>query len=256
MSNIKDNHMNSAKCIRSRSPSLAPVALLVLCPLIAATTTVSHAQQLERPAMSQSQMDVIAGKYSSGHSDEQDLHLAQKMKDGARGYDTWISPELPTANFSPYDSQRDKQLHSQYCKHDAIVTAKAVSSTSHLVRNKSSIITTTNFQIHEVIKPADGLASGDEISVVRQGGEVSDQGETLRVRVAGRTSYKSGAAYLLLLNKSNVARVYYAPNFITVGLKNGELSPSSTGITPFKVGEPLNNFKAQLTRITSKFPCN
>lgn len=235
-------------------PSLMKPLTLILALIVSASPT-SKSQEIAKSHPSSTQLDGLAQKFAHRKAPGPSLHLAPKMKDGVKGFDTWISPELPSAIFSPFDNQRDKQLHAQYCGSDSIVVGTAITSAPHLVRSKSMIVTTTHFKVANVIKSDQNMAVGSAISVIREGGQTNDEGETLRINVVGRPDYKIGSNYLLVLKNSSVAGVYYAPNFNTVRVRSGDLIPSSTISSIYKVGEPLKNYEAQLSRVISKSPC-
>lgn len=79
-------------------------------------------------------------------------------------------------------TREDDFRHWETACHTALVaTATHLGSTVFLSSRKTTILTQSRFRIEQALKAPKGIASGSIAALVRQGGEVVDAGERLRV---------------------------------------------------------------------------
>jgi len=204
----------------------------------------------QRAAVYQAYFRVIAGG-------DRNLHSYARDANGSRGYDIFLPTDWVVASHAPFARRADEQLHVGYCASGAIVLATAVSSRAYLAGGGSTIFTDTAFRVDEVLKGApDTVHAGARIEVVRIGGAVTDAGETLRVGVEDRPDFQAGGSYLLLLDRPGPAlSVWHATDWITVEAVGGRLRPSSTPAFGLQPGESVQDLRARLDWLASRYAC-
>lgn len=133
----------------------------------------------------------------------QNLHTADKFPDGARGRSMVMVVDLfrSTTKRTSFKSLEEQYLHDDACDINAVVVAKAGAPASTLTADKADILTKTPFTVTRKLKGNASFEVGKTVNVVRQGGEVFDQGELLRVWNAYGTRFDDGSTYLLLLRR-------------------------------------------------------
>jgi hypothetical protein len=221
------------------------------------TPLLLFAQQTGLTPLTAVQVDKAAARFLPPGDHSRSLHAAKvSFRDGAKGYDTWISSELPSTNTAPFKSAAARQLHGDYCMNDAVVLGTALTSTPHLTQAGTMIVTSTHFKVDDIIKQAPNISVGAMVRVVREGGEVMDQGELLRIRVDHGPDYQVGKEYLLFLNAARGLPVYYSNNFMTISVRGGRVIPSSDVYVGMKRGDLYQEVKSQLESTISQFPCN
>ncbi|MEO7050365.1 MAG: hypothetical protein ABI128_01750 [Rhodanobacter sp.] len=243
--------MQTLPGLRNLAQATVASAFLLLAGL--SSTPVALAQQVTL-TLTAVQLSLAARPFLSG--DDRNLHAAKRLaSDGARGYDTWISPELPSIRIAPFETQADRELHADYCRSSAVLLGTALASVPHLNQAGSMIITVTGFRVDDVIKPASRMVVGSRFNVVRQGGEVTDHGERLRVRVVGRPDYQAGKTYFLLLTAAKDLPVYYGDPGSTTQLVDGRVIPSSDINAGMVRGASYARIKSQMESLAAQFPC-
>lgn len=155
------------------------------------------------------------------------LHNREVFPDGAKGFTIPTFGEVGvklTRLPSPFTSEEDYRIHQFYCAFDAIVLAKNLNSVPELMSTKSGIYTVSHFVVLQTLK-SDGIAQDQTIVTYRIGGEVVDEGETLRIDVHGAPPYKPGDTYLLLLTRDKPTSTlqFAAHDYGTILLKNGRI---------------------------------
>ncbi|WP_457352453.1 hypothetical protein [Roseateles sp. P5_D6] len=133
----------------------------------------------------------------------QNLHEADKFPDGARGRSMALvaHPIRSSEKRNSFKNLDEQYLHDDVCGVDGVVVAKAGIPVSALTADKADIITKTPFTITRKLKGNASFDPGKTVNVLRQGGEVSDQGEPLRVLNTYGTHFNDGSTYLLLLRR-------------------------------------------------------
>jgi hypothetical protein len=215
--------------------------------------------------LTQAQVDaiVVAAQYPllpSGST----LHAQPVMfPDGAKGEALDVTFEYPSArSFSLFGNWNDTRLYGDYCGSEAVVLATNVTNAPRLSSNKEAIITVSDFTVDRVLKGR-GLQNSQSITVIREGGEVTDQGELLRIQVRHRPDFQPRKQYLLVLSASALldSPVYLANNWITIGVSGGQLYPSRLW-PPDNTWDGVHNgdyetaFEARLHALLAKRPCH
>jgi hypothetical protein len=133
----------------------------------------------------------------------QNLHEADKFPDGARGRSMALvaHPIRSGEKRNSFKNLDEQYLHDDVCGVDGVVVAKAGIPVSALTADKADIITKTPFTITRKLKGNASFDPEKAVNVLRQGGEVFDQGELLRVWNTHGTSFDDGRTYLLLLRR-------------------------------------------------------
>lgn len=211
--------------------------------------------------LTQQQVDAMAARdfQSLGpqYGDRNLHHSTIRFQDGARGYDTWISPELP-ARDARFNSVANQELHGWYCRSEAVALATDLASTSYLSSDKSFILTGTDFLVDDVLKPAPGLTVNHVITAVRPGGQVRDQGEWLRTGF-GRPDYQPGHEYLLFLtlDRARNPSVFLAASWTTFMVSGNQVrgSGSLAAIAGIPEGQDYTVVRGRLDTLVAAFPC-
>ena len=131
------------------------------------------------------------------------LHEGMKFPDGTRGRTMVlvVDPLRSHEKRNSFRSLNEQYLHDDVCDVDAIIVAKAGTPAPALTADKADIITKTAFTITRKLKGSASFDARKTVNVLRQGGEVSDQGEPLRVLNTYGTHFNDGSTYLLLLRR-------------------------------------------------------
>jgi hypothetical protein len=156
------------------------------------------------------------------------LHTQRAFPDGAKGV---LSPDPhePGNTNIPVPAQfKDKnewRAHNTYCSADAIVVGKLLNSTPILASTKSAVYTVSRFSVSQVIKSDGSISSGQTVVTYRLGGEVSDEGEKLRVDMPDTPAYKTNSSYVLVLTREKSASrpQYSTPDYGTISVNNNRV---------------------------------
>lgn len=234
-------------------PRRGPSIILWTASLFLAATLPAYGAQ-NNPSLTIAQIDQAAAHYTHGHIG-QPLHTMDAIfRDGARGEDTWVSTELPSRRFAPFSSAADRALHADLCGSNAIVTGTLLDTTARLDSAGDMIVTLARFRIDDRIKSAPDMAPGTIITVIREGGEVADGGERLRLHVSGRDDFIPGQHYFLMLDPAPGLSSYFDAPFLTVHEVDGKLYPS-TDRQGIPAGTPYQAVKARMRYLRTAFPC-
>lgn len=246
--------MQTLPSLRTLARATVGSAFILLTGLPA--TPVASAQPVTPPILSAGQLNLAARPFLQPIGENRNLHTAKVIsKDDAKGYATWISPELPSTRIAPFKTQADRELHAHYCDYSAVVLGTALASVPHLTQHGSMIITVTGFRLDDIIKPTSHLVVGSTVTVVRQGGEVTDQSERLRIDVTDQPDYQSGKEYLLFLAAAKGLPVYYGTPHSTVQVVAGRVIPSSDIYADMVRGASCAGIKSRMESIVAQFPC-
>lgn len=185
-----------------------------------------------------------------------DIHHAEQFPDGARGFYVESLPPLRTLTPNPAMPDKDQMLAQTFCSADVIVLARAGDSVSALTRRNTSILTRTEFETIDVVKSRSGLQAGQRLSVVRLGGEVIDQGVTLRVVDERGDPYRQGQTYfLVLVRPRDSASQDFFMRDDPVPVRAGRIAPGSGRWETFAAGETYTSMKQHIVRVSRRKPC-
>lgn len=160
------------------------------------------------------------------------LHTQATFPDGAKGFEMGVPIALRTANRkipAQFATLADFEAHTVQCNANGLILGKWLNSRSVLNNQKSDVYTLSQFVVVQVIKSDGVLRAGETIVTFRVGGEVTDEGEVLRVRNDAAPDYKRGESYLLELKNDGGAneRQYFASDFGTIGVQGQKIFPSA-----------------------------
>jgi hypothetical protein len=175
--------------------------------------------------------------------------------DGAKGIKYYYSSESAPGNPEKYGGVGNLNLFFSSCKADLVVLAKAVSSSPEIIQDKSTIYTTYQFNVVDIIKN-DTTASPKTISVIRLGGTVTDANETLRVEVLTQP-YNIGDTYLLFLaaNKLSNPLVFRADDYNTFSFKSDRIYTSPHDWDGIPSGSTYADIKSKVFHLLQEHPC-
>jgi len=195
---------------------------------------------------------IVGGR---GHS--VDLHSADTFPDGARGYSVGTLEEHDLTPIGPFKNEAEAQFHDLYCRAATIVIAREVSAQSILSTKNDMIFTLFQFLVTDTLKPSPDASIGAQIEVMRFGGEVTDNGELLRVQYAGQVPFTSGKTYLLVLNRDaqNSSSHFFGSNRETIPVKNGRIYPPSGSWATFVSGELLTSIHERTNEMSATAAC-
>jgi hypothetical protein len=169
----------------------------------------------------------------------------------------------------PFKTEADAEFHESYCSDASIVIARMVSAQSYLSTKKDLIFTLSQFQVIDSLKSAKDVEVGKQIGVMRFGGEVVDEGETLRAQYSGQIPFATDKTYLLELVRDAQNPSTYFFGWDTILVEDGRISrpdisvdSPSTGETslpgawgPFKSGELVTTIHKRVEEIAAVAPC-
>jgi hypothetical protein len=198
-----------------------------------------------------------------------DLHSMQKDADGAREYSVGEDCECVATPKGPFKTVADATFHERYCTDVAIVIARESGAQSILSTKKDMIFTLTQFQVIDTLKRAPDADVGQQIGLMRFGGEVADAGEILRVRYIDQIPFDSGKTYILELYRDAQNPSSYFFGWGTIPVDDGrihlprvKIDSPSTGQTsmrgswgPFKSGELVTTIHKRVEEIAAVAPC-
>jgi hypothetical protein len=219
-------------------------------------TSAAQAAQL-----SQAQVEAVKSRYFTRIGiPSANLHSAKVgFPDGVKGFTTYKLDEAGWGSSKPYANFSDRGLHTRSCASDAVVLATNLSSTSYLSQAKDTLLTASDFAVIDVIKgDPQGLARvGNTVEVVRIGGEVTDQGEKLRVTVSKRPDYSPGHEYLLFLSgkTASTAMPFHADDFVTIEVLNHRVYPSRNAWGGFEPGDSYYDVADRIHYLSATFQC-
>ncbi len=185
-----------------------------------------------------------------------DIHQADLFPDGARGF--YVENLPPLRSYVPQagKSAADQMLGQTFCGAPLIVLAKALDSVSALTSGNASILTRTEFEIEDVVRSRSGLQAGQRVSVVRLGGEVKEQGMTLRVADERGEPYLQGKSYFMALTRpGDAAGIDYFLHGDPVPVRAGRIEPGSGRWEKFLTGEKYANMKQEILRVSRDKQC-
>lgn len=129
--------------------------------------------------------------------------------------------------------------------------ARAVQSRSFLVNEDTSIFTKTIFHVESIIKNDDDDVP-DTIAFTDMGGELVDQGDTLRVRVADGRPFASKHAYLLFLaRQEKLEKASFAGIPAAMAIRNGKLFSWGQSLTRMPPGTALDSLLSSLQQFAT-----
>ncbi|MEO6277999.1 hypothetical protein [Roseateles sp.] len=184
----------------------------------------------------------------------QPLYLADSFPDGAKGLLIGGYPPR-TAWFLPPGTPSATQEHyNSYCFSEALVLAQTQDSQSVLTSDDRAILTRTRLKVLDVIKAPPALAAGDQIAVVRFGGEVLDHGERLRVRDDGWSDFSPGHVYLLKLQSVQGRGMdhYFSLIYRETAFADLRLVREWD---EFAAGTPYGDVKTELLSLPNRYAC-
>jgi hypothetical protein len=183
------------------------------------------------------------------------LHSQDTLPDGAKGLST-AQPTRGSLAASvvqdpKYKGAADFYAHGLYCGSDAIVLGKFVDSTPVLSSRKNVVYTYSHFEVLQIIKGDDLLRSGQTIVTYRLGGEVTDDGEKLRIEVTDAPAYRAGREYILDLRKEKGARTpqYSAEDHATISVHDQRVYSSRGTYAGMPDGTTFSEVVGELSNI-------
>jgi hypothetical protein len=235
---------------------------------VVAALTACGAQMLRSQEATLSPQDMSAAEaaYRSLDSlNSPDLHSLSKDRDGVRGYDVGEACQCVLIPLGPFPSEAEAEFHDRLCRTTSVVVARDIGAQSFLSDDKRIIFTLTEFQVVNVFKSSPDAQVGARIGVMRFGGEVTDDGERLRVEYSGQIPYREGQEYLLLLGRNAGATTtyFFGPNDETVVVQDGRIYPTVQETDPptppkwgpFVPGERLEKVREEIDDISALAPC-
>lgn len=190
---------------------------------------------------------------------QENMNSMMPGPNGVRGYTVQI-PETRGAvqEQGAFKTDGEREVHSAYCRAAGIVLAREVSSESILSTKKDMIFTLYQFQVVDVLKNLAGAQIGSQITGMRFGGEVTDNGEALRVRVSGEAPFVAGATYLLVLDREgqNLSTFFFIPTLETIHVDHDRIFPANGSWGPFTSGQRLETVRTKLSELQTRIPCN
>jgi len=196
-----------------------------------------------------------AEAHFADHIVPQNLHNMKSFPDGAKG--TFISEYPPRMAGDPGDPA-DPQflpLQSEYCYSDAIMSAEAIDSIAYLHSKKSTIITRATFKVNGIIKEFGNLSVNDIVTASYLGGEVTENGELLRVENLGHFPAKPGSSYLLSLKVAKTTKNTFFLRGPLVELKKNRIVLRGVEWLGFKPGTTVEEFQNKLSSVVHTKPC-
>jgi hypothetical protein len=186
------------------------------------------------------------------------LHSQETLPDGARGFLRPVPQAYENPNVRvppPFQSKDQWYAHLAYCNADVIVVGELVDSTPVLMSSKAAIYTVSRFTVVQVIKGS--MLPGQIITTYRLGGEVTDEGERLRVEMPDTPAYKLDTEYLLPLTQDRVAgRIQYvAPDYGTILVKGGRVSSNLGKWAGFLPGTTYAEVASTFAHVASEAGC-
>jgi hypothetical protein len=234
-----------------RSKKGIAAALIILLSMSA------HGQQT---TTSQQDLNSAEQRYSDSKvfSPKEGLHASTyKFADGAKGVKTNVVPEAGVVMaHSKFATNADAAMFNLYCTSASIVSATNISNISRLSQDKRTIYTVSTFRVDDAIKPYSGISTGAVVSVDRLGGEVVDDGETLRFDT-GEPAFKPSKSYLLLLwhTADQSPLHFFTSDHQTMSIRDGRIYPSvSTDFNIFP-GSSYKDVKAKFAQVQNVQPC-
>jgi len=228
-------------------------SLFLICVML---TSEAHAAQL-----SQAQVEAVESRYFTRIGPHLiNLHNAEAgFPDGVKGFTEYKFNEAGWGSSRPYANFSDKGLHARFCVSNAVVLATNLSSVSYLSQAKDTLMTVSDFAVIDVIKgdPQGVARVGNTAEVVRFGGEVTDQGEKLRVTVSERPDYSAGHEYLLFLSGKTATKSmpFHADDFVTVEVLNHRVYPSQKAWGGFEPGDSYYDVADRINYLSATFQC-
>jgi hypothetical protein len=233
----------------------------VFITVVCCSLTIIGASSLHAQTTSPADADLkhAEGKYTHDLA-KPSLHTRDTFPDGAKGYavEDPHQPQSPNVYIPPqFKSADDFAAYTAECNADALVVGKLLNSTPILMSTKSGILTLSRFSVTAVIKPDGSVVPGQTIVTFRQGGEVSDANEVLRVETPSAPAYKLGSSYLLELTMDAGAKApqYFTPQFGTISVRGGRVYLSSGHWAGFLSGSSYSDIVKKLQE-AEKLPCN
>jgi hypothetical protein len=196
-----------------------------------------------------------------------DLHSLKAGPDGTRGYTVSEEAQRIFIPVGPLKNEDEAEFRWSYCHAGAIVIAREVSAQSFLSTKSDMIFTLSQFQVTDTLKSSPDVGVGQNIGVMRFGGDVTDGDERLRVRYYGQAPFKSGGSYILVLhrNAQNPSSFFFADNSPTIPVRNARIyppdqptdppTPGSARWGPFASGELVTSIQKRIEEIAALEPC-
>jgi hypothetical protein len=186
------------------------------------------------------------------------LHASnEKFPDGSRGTTVNMSSLGVFAPLGVFKTRGEREHHDTYCHSAAIVVGRELSAQGILSGKKDLIFTLYQFQVMDVVKSTPDTNIGKQIEVLRLGGEVSDAGEILQMKVHNEIPIDAGQTYLLVLlqNEQNPTSFFFTGNLRTIPVKNGRIYPALGTWGAFTSGARLDTIQSRTKEILEQEPC-
>jgi hypothetical protein len=193
------------------------------------------------------------------------LHGQDRFPDGARGFSIPdpVAQRVEISVVPPFRTKSEWSIFYDYCAWDAIVLAKNLDSTPILNSTKGLIFTVSHFLIVDSIKTDAHFIAGDHIVAYRIGGEVQDEGETLRIATPDMAPFKREKTYLLHLTRAKDASVpqYSLPIAPTIWIADSRVTkiPGGWGDNDrweeFPSGAAYEDIAATFARVSKVKTC-
>lgn len=220
--------------------------------LVLAIASAAYGQ--DAPSFTIAQVDRASAHYTHGQARRPLRTMDAMFGDGARGEDARISTELPPRRFAPFPSPADRGLHALICRTPTVVSGILLSSIARLDSAGDMIVTLARFRVDDPIKAPPGIAAGTTLTVIREGGEVTDNGIRLRLHAVGRDNFVPGQRYVLMLDPAPGLPAYFDAPFLTIHEVDGRLYPS-TDLQGVPAGVSYQGVKARMRDLRATFPC-
>jgi hypothetical protein len=199
-----------------------------------------------------------AERYLNMTGNPANLHSMTAGPDGVKALTTNFMLNIPRRTGPPFTDPNDWRTHAEYCAAEVIVLAKNVASSSILTSGKNRIYTVSHFQVLDTIKTDALIKVGQTIVTYREGGQVEDEGEQLRVETSNTPSYQANKVYILTLTRDHSASKlqYIAPSNGTIAVKEERIYPSLGTWAGLLSGTSYSDVKSAFTRVGNAAACH
>lgn len=116
----------------------------------------------------------------------------------------------------------------------------------------------SHFQVLDTIKTDARIKAGQTIVTYREGGQVEDEGEQLRVETFNTPPYQADKVYILTLMRDPTAskRQYIAPSNGTTVVKGERIYPGLGTWAGLLSGTSYSDVKSAFTRVGNAAACH
>jgi len=210
--------------------------------------------QIERQA-------ALLGLHRNLHSSTHFFQDGSKgIKLGSAIHEPYFDEMYPPPGIGP----EEVRLHKKICSSATILIAKQIGSTSFLTPNKVAIYTRHEFRIIRVLRSKEPMPAGKLIDVLRLGGALTDEGETLKMELEDSPLYSANGTYLLFLRHpvTSTRDELFAPQdrsdmfqIVSGKLSLKKSSAMAETTLPFVSGEDTADIVRLLAAVEQKLPC-